>query len=97
MDPLEGCLEIGLEFVFEFHISVRSPTNRGSLSPSFFKIIMIIILSVTIHNISMFSTHVDDHPLAVVVVVGHGVEVVGAGVLGVLVDALLLLAGDLGQ
>ena len=81
MDPLEGCLEIGLKFVFEFHISGRSPTN---------KILSHCILSKTF-------SYVDHNSLAVVVVVGHWVEVVRPGVLRVLVNTLLLLPRDLGQ
>ena len=42
-------------------------------------------------------THVNDNSLAEVVVVRDGMEVVVAGVLGVLVDTLLLMAGDLWQ
>ena len=86
MDPPEGCLEIGLEFVFEFRISGRSPTNRTAslFSHSFFPP-------------NFFLSYVDHHSLAVVVVVRDGVEVVGPGVLGVLVNTLLLLPGDLWQ
>ena len=42
-------------------------------------------------------TYIDDDPFTEVVIVRNWMEVVLPGVLGVLVDALLLLAGDLGQ
>ena len=45
----------------------------------------------------MALTHVNHNSLAEVVVVRDGMEVVVAGVLGVLVDTLLLMAGDLWQ
>ena len=86
MDPPEGCLEIGLEFVFEFRISGRSPTNRKH--HHYFLIVFPLIFSLT---------YVDHNSLAVVMVVRDGVEVVGPGVLGVLVNTLLLLPGDLWQ
>ena len=86
MDPPEGCLEIGLEFVFEFRISGRSPTNRKH---HYF----LIVFSPNIFSLA----YVDHHSLAVVMVVRDGVEVVGPGVLGVLMNTLLLLPGDLWQ
>ena len=46
---------------------------------------------------SVSLTHVNHNSLAEVVVVRDGMEVVVAGVLGVLVDTLLLMAGDLWQ
>ena len=45
----------------------------------------------------MSLTHVNHNSLAEVVVVRDRMEVVVAGVLGVLVDTLLLMAGDLWQ
>ena len=42
-------------------------------------------------------THVDDNSLAEVMVVRDGMEVMLASVLRVLVDPLLLMAGDLRQ
>ena len=46
---------------------------------------------------SVSLTHVNHNSLAEVVVVRDRMEVVVAGVLGVLVDTLLLMAGDLWQ
>ena len=46
---------------------------------------------------SVSLTHVNHNSLAEVVVVRDGMEVVVASVLGVLVDTLLLMAGDLWQ
>ena len=86
MDPPEGCLEIGLEFVFEFRISGRSPTNRKH---HYF----LIVFSPNIFSLA----YVDHHSLAVVMVVRDGMEVVLTRVLRILVDALLLMAADFWQ